>query len=155
MPHNPHVATEKHMTYQITGLTSLDEFLGDFIVYRNLVPADRSLPGIGNLREQLGLQAGVLPRKAELDYVRVLAEILRHARGMAAQPGAIERLVYIGDTRLLDGTAFTNLCTSGGWPGWAFIASEDMASRPLVQMEPPLFLANRWSALRDFLRFVE
>jgi hypothetical protein len=143
------------MTYEITGLTSLAEFLGDFIVYRNLVPADPSLPGIADLREQLGLAAGVLPRKTEQDYARVLAEILLHARKMASQRGTVERLVYIGDTRLLDGTAFTNLCTAGGWPGWAFIASEDRGGPPLIQAEPPLFLANRWSALPDFLDFVQ
>jgi hypothetical protein len=143
------------MTYQITGLTSLAEFLGDFIVYRNLVPADQTLPGIADLREQLGLAAGVLPRKAEPECGRVLAEILLHARKMASQRGTVERLVYIGDTRMLDGTAFKNLSTSGGWPGWAFIASEDLANPPLVQAEPPLFLANRWSALPDFLDFVQ
>ena len=37
------------MTYEITGLTSLYEILGDFIVYRNLAPADHRLPGTGRL----------------------------------------------------------------------------------------------------------
>ncbi|MDH4207779.1 MAG: hypothetical protein OEV76_02800, partial [Anaerolineae bacterium] len=73
------------MAYRITGLTSLHEFLGDFIVYRNLVPADPRLPGIADLRERLGLDAGALPRKADPDYGRVLAEILRRARGLAPQ----------------------------------------------------------------------
>ena len=143
------------MTYQITGLTSLYEILGDFIVYRNLVPADRSLPGISDLREQLGLQAGVLPRKAEPSYARVLAELLRRARELLPRGRDIDRLVYIGDTRLNDGTAFQNLCAAGEWAGWAFIASEDMGSPPLTQIEPPFFLTNRWSAVADFLGFLE
>jgi hypothetical protein len=142
------------MTYQITGLTSLHEFLGDFVVYRNLVPADRRLPAIENLRQQLDLQPRLLPRKADPDYGRVLAEILRQARKLVGAPGPIERLVYIGDTRLLDGTAFRNLCAVGGWPGRAFIGSEDMGSLPLTRTEPPLCLANRWSALSHLLGFL-
>jgi hypothetical protein len=146
---------ESYMRFEITGTTSLHEFLGDFIVYRNLVPSDPRLPSIADLREQLHLGAAVLPRKADPDYGRVLAEILRRARGLSPQPGAIERLVYIGDTRLLDGTAFRNLCAAGGWPGWAFIASEDLASPRQTRSEPPLYLANRWSALTHFLVFLE
>ena len=143
------------MNYEITGLTSLYEILGDFIVYRNLAPADPRLPAVGDLRQQLGVERRVLPRKADPDYGRVLAEILRQARELAAEPVPIKRLVYVGDTRLLDGTAFQNLCAAGGWPGWAFIGSEALADPPLTRIEPPLYLANRWSALRDFLGFLE
>ncbi len=143
------------MTYQITALTSLHEIFGDFVVYRNLVPVDPRLPAIADLRQQLGLQAGVLPRKADPDYGRVLAEMLHQARDLAGGPGPLERLVYIGDTRLLDGTAFQNLCAAGEWPGWAFIGSEEMASPAQVLVEIPLYLANRWSAVSDFQRFLE
>jgi hypothetical protein len=141
--------------YEITGLTSLYEMLGDFIVYRNLVPSDPRLPGIGKLHHALGLQLEVPPRKAEPAYALLVAELLRHARVLLGGGHDVERLVYIGDTRLNDGTAFRNLCVAGEWPGWAFIASEDMGSPPLTRIEPPFFLANRWSSLGDFLGFLE
>ena len=143
------------MNYEITGLTSLYEILGDFIVYRNLAPADPRLPAVGNLRQQLGLEPGVLPRKADPDYGRVLAEILGQARELAAEPVPIERLVYVGDTRLLDGTAFQNLCAAGGWPGWAFIGADDPTRPPQTEVQAPLYSSNRWSALPDFLSFLE
>jgi hypothetical protein len=143
------------MTYEIAGLASLYEMLGDFILYRNLMPADPRLPAIADLRQHLSLESGILPRKADPDYGKVLAAILRQARALASQPNAINRLVYIGDTRLLDGTAFQNLCAAGEWPGWAFIGADDPTRPPQTEVEAPLYSSNRWSALPDFLRFLE
>jgi len=66
----------------------------------------------------------------------------------------IARLIFIGDTRLNDGTAFTNICHAGKWPGLAFIGSE--TSEPIdleivqVASNQSLFLANRWNALEEF-----
>ena len=143
------------MTYQTTGLRTLAEIFGDFVVYRNLVPADPRLPSVDDLRADLGLDAKALPRKAEPSYGEVLAEMLRHARRVELPQASIERLVYIGDTRMNDGTAFRNLCAAGEWPGWAFIGADDLNSPPQREVEASLYLANRWSALPDFLRFLE
>jgi hypothetical protein len=142
------------MAYEIRGLTSLHETLGDFIVYRNLVPADPRLPSFGNLRAPLGLESKSLSRKAEPEYGRVLAEMLRQARRVEISEGRIERIVYVGDTRLNDGTAFRNLCAAGGWPGWAFIGADRLADPPGTEVEGSLYLANRWSALPGFLSFL-
>ncbi len=142
------------MTYQVRGLTSLHEFLGDRVVYRNLVPADPGLPTLAQLRGPLGLDEGVIPRKAEPAYGGVVAEMLRSARALDRPGVTLRRLVYIGDTRMNDGTAFCNLCGAGGWPGWAFIGHDDLGSAPQVDVEGPLYLANRWSALPDFLAFL-
>ena len=143
------------MTYQTTGLTSLYESLGDFIVYRNLVPADPRLPSVDDIRANLSLDARALPRKAEPIYGAVLAEMLRHGRRVEIPRGSIERIVYVGDTRMNDGTAFRNLCAAGEWPGWAFIGADDLSSPPQREVEASLYLANRWSALPNFLSFLE
>jgi hypothetical protein len=143
------------MGYEIAGLTSLHETLGDFVVYRNLVPADPRLPSVSDLRGRLGLGSKSLPRKAEPEYGRVLAEMLRQARQVDIGRGRVKRILYIGDTRLNDGTAFRNLCAAGEWPGWAFIAADDRAHPPQSEVEGSLYLANRWSALPDFLLFLE
>jgi len=143
------------MTFQTHGLTSLHEILGDFVVYRNLVPADARLPSVAELQERLGLDKDTLPRKAEPDYGCVVAELLRRSRALDLLRAPIRRLIYIGDTRLNDGTAFRNLCAAGGWPGWAFIGRDEMRSPPQVEVEGQFYLANRWSALPDFVRFVE
>jgi hypothetical protein len=142
-------------SYKITGKSSLYDVWGDFIVYRNLVPADARLPVFAELRKRLNLRVEGLPRKSDLDYGAVVAEVLRQARRLDLPSASIKRLVFLGDTRLLDGTAFQNLCQAGGWPGWAFIGRDELASPKQVEIEDQLFIANRWSALPEFFGFLE
>lgn len=142
---------------KIYGRTAVSEFLGDRVVYRNLAPADGRLPALADFREEIGLPGGGIPRKSEPDYARAIVHLLRQARALDAPGVALERLIFIGDTRLNDGTAFTNICQAGGWPGLAFIGSET-ADPPRVEVVPvaagqSLYLANRWTALADFDRY--
>ncbi len=149
---------------KVFGKTTISEFLGDLIVYRNLMPIDPRLPGLDALRDQVGLPAGRLPRKSETDYARVIVYLLQRARMLDAPEMSIKRLIYVGDTRLNDGNAFANLCRAGGWSGLAFIGHEDdkparieTVAAPGVDEgtdnPPTLYLSNRWSALSDFDRF--
>jgi hypothetical protein len=102
------------------------------------------------------LPPGVTPRKSEAAYAQVIALLLGLARSLD-QPGvAIQRLIYVGDTHLNDGTAFANVCRAGGWPGQAFIASEnsETARTEVVEHEGQrLYLSNRWAALEDFDKY--
>jgi hypothetical protein len=139
------------------GRTSVHEFLGDLIVYRNLVPMDRRLPSLSEIRSEVGLPAGAIPRKSAPEYARVIAHLLRRAQDLRSG-GPIERLVYVGDTRLNDGTAFANICSAGGWPGLAFIGTDREAPPRVEILEQEggmLYLANRWSMLADFDRFCQ
>jgi hypothetical protein len=138
------------------GRTSVSEFLGDFIVYRNLVPFDERLPGLDMVREAAGVAAGTIPRKSETAYARVIAYLLQRAQALWAPGTPLKRLVYVGDTRLNDGGAFANLCGAGGWPGAAFIAAErdEAPCVDVVEQEGGvLYLANRWQALGEFEHF--
>ncbi|MEW5870206.1 MAG: hypothetical protein AB1894_13095 [Chloroflexota bacterium] len=139
------------------GKTTLYEYLGDKVVYRNLEPWDAELPGLRQLATALGLPQGVIPRKNENDYARLMVKLLEAAQ--ARRTGAaLRQLVYVGDTRLLDGTAFDNLCQASRWPGLAFIAAEN--GDPLkIEIElhaqgGQVFLANRWAALEEFAGYV-
>ena len=105
------------------GQAALSDFLGDSVVYRNLVPCDHRLPPLEEIRTQLDLLVGRIPRKSESDYARILARLLRLARELDAPGVQIKRLIYFGDTKLLDGTAFENICLAGNWSGIAFICS--------------------------------
>jgi hypothetical protein len=128
------------------------------VVYRNLAPADQRLPSLDGIRAEVGLPAGAIPRKSELAYARVIAHLLRQARALDAPGTSIERLVYVGDTRLNDGTAFANICRAGDWPGLCFIGSESDEPSSVEVVEQPegaLYLANRWAALSDFDRFCQ
>jgi len=141
------------MAYKAYGLTTLQEILGENVVYRNLVPADERLPALSDLQGALGLEARI-PRKAEPAYGRVVAEMLRQARALDLPGVPIERLLFIGDTPLNDGTAFDNIRAAGEWVGWCFIGRDTPDQPPEVKVEGALYVANRWHKLPEFLRFV-
>jgi hypothetical protein len=143
------------MSYRVYDATTLSEFMGDFIIYRNLIPADKRLPGVDELRGFLGLEGSALPRKAEPAYGQVVAEMLRQGRSLDLPQAEVKEIVYIGDTQMNDGTAFRNICAAGEWPGWAFIGRDDMATPPQYDAKDHLFVANRWSALADYMAFLE
>jgi hypothetical protein len=136
------------------GRTTIAEFLGDLVVYRNLAPMDERLPRFAGMAARIGLRPSPMPRKAEPAYGQAMAELLRQAQGLHRTDVPLQRLLFVGDTRLNDSNAFHNIKAAGGWPGWAFIASEDLSRQPDVQVEEDLFLANRWTALGDFFRFL-
>jgi hypothetical protein len=142
-------------SYQIKHTGSLQHIWGNFIVYRNLIPADRRLPSFQDLKGALFNSELPLPRKVEPAYGSVVAEILTQARRLELSRAQLKRLVFLGDTRLLDGTAFQNLCLAGGWPGWAFIGKDDQKASKANQVAGQFFIANRWSALQDFLIYLE
>jgi hypothetical protein len=143
------------MRFQTHGTATLSEFLGDNVAYRNLVPADPRLPPVAELRAELGLDSGAIPRKAEPAYGTVVAELLRRGRQIECPGGSIERLLYVGDSAHNDGLAFANILAATGWPGWAFIGHDSPQETPEVKIEDELYLANRWSALPAFLGFLE
>jgi hypothetical protein len=142
----------------VFGRASIADFLGDFLVYRNLIPMDERLPGLDAVRGQIDLPAGRVPRKIQPDYAQVIVHLLNRARALDAPGADLKRLIFVGDTRMNDGTAFANICRAGGWPGFAFIASETSAPAATemvpVGKDQSLYLANRWAALADFDRYL-
>jgi hypothetical protein len=86
----------------------------------------------------------------------VLAHLLKTAKSLYASKTDIERILYIGDTRLNDGMAFSNICHAGNWPGIAFIAAENREPFKLDtedQDNTILVTVNRWSALYEIDKF--
>lgn len=136
---------------KIFGRSTVNEFYEDRVVFRNLTPMHRQLPPLEVIREEVGLTAGKIPRKSEVDYARVIVHLLRKGRALDVPGVIIKRLIFIGDTRLLDGTAFANICQIGGWPGLIFIGSEKPDPPLIERVQMPggqmMFLANRWQAL--------
>jgi hypothetical protein len=154
---DPAISKKIGENMQNVGYASIDEFLDDYIVYRNLVPIDKRLPSLDALRQAVGLPPGQIPRKSEPNYARVIVHLLQHARALEVPETTIKRLLFIGDTRLNDGTAFVNICQAGNWPGFAFIGSETEGEAG-VEVTPvanacSLYLANKWAAVADFNRF--
>lgn len=152
------------MSLKVYGTSSVAEFLGDRIVYRNLSPVDTGLPGLAEVAQRVGLASGVIPRKSQPDYARVVAHLLEVARKQETPKSSLKRLAFVGDTYLNDSTAFANLCQAGGWQGKAFIGVDqiDEAAEAKISAVPgegaapgggQLYVANRWQMLADFDRF--
>lgn len=138
------------------GRATVSQFLEDLVVYRNLVPLTERVPDLDTLRREVGLPPDRIPRKSEPDYARVIVAMLRRARELEAPGTTLKRLIYVGDTRLNDGTAFANICKAGEWPGLAFIGSETAEPAQIeivTDNDQTLYLSNRWSALADFDRY--
>ncbi len=142
---------------EIFGRAAVSDYLGDRIVYRNLSPVDERLPSLSAIQHELFLPVGSIPRKTQPEYAQVVVHLLNRARALEASGTAIERLIFIGDTRMNDATAFANICRAGEWPGLAFIGSENAepANVEKLSMEESLglYLSNRWAALDDFDRY--
>jgi hypothetical protein len=135
------------------GRSSLHEFLADFVVFRNLVPVEPRLPPLDRIAPKAGMASGTIPRKSQPEYGAVIAYLLQEARLLTAPGTPVERLIFIGDTRLNDGTAFANICQAGGWPGSAFIgADRDAPPRVdlVTQQGYTLYVANRWAGIAEF-----
>ena len=62
------------------GRSTVSEFLGDLIVYRNLIPVDPRLPSLADIWEPIGLSSSGIPRKTTPEYARVLTYLLQQAR---------------------------------------------------------------------------
>ena len=137
------------------GRSTVSEILGDNIIFRNLIPVDPHLPGLPDLWEEVGLSSSRVPRKTTTEYASVVALMLRYISEQHNPGSPINRVVFIGDTHLNDGTAFQNICRAGGWVGMAFIAAE-RGGPPTIEVEEKnpgkIVVANRWSALKEFER---
>jgi hypothetical protein len=140
---------------KLYGRSTVSEFLGDNIAYRNLNPLDSRLPTLDELRASVRIPEQGVPRKTSAGYASLVSHLLKRARSLKAPKTKINRLIFVGDTRLNDATAFNNICAAGDWPGIAFICSEKREDPPyheILEKEENrlLFLANRWELLKDF-----
>jgi hypothetical protein len=125
---------------------TLADLLGDRVVYRNLVPADSSLPALRDVCQAIGLEAGRLPRKTEPAYAAVIFRLLQAAQAARGAP-PIENMLFLGDTHMLDGTAARNLAAHAPLRG--FIGAERPAEPEQITYDGVLMVANRWQSLAE------
>jgi hypothetical protein len=128
-------------------LSCLNNYLHGRVVYRNLEPDDPSLNGYTKIHSSLGIQSPWPPRKSELDYGRVVANILGQACHHDQHVKPIHRLLFIGDTRMNDGMAFENICAAGDWSGRIFIGKDDFSQELKLDIDGLYIMANRWASL--------
>jgi hypothetical protein len=128
---------------KVYGTACIADLMGDFVAYRGLRPADPRLPGLTELA------AGPAPRKGSAEYASVAAAILRAAQELVRPDVPLRRLVFVGDTRMSDGGAFTTMREATGWDARCFIGRDDPAN-PVAQREGDITYAGSWAALHFF-----
>jgi FMN phosphatase YigB (HAD superfamily) len=131
---------------------SLADFLGEQVVYRNLTPADPTLPRLESFWQELGLEGPRAPRKTDPAYAAIVYRLLQAAQAQRGQP-PLEHLLFVGDTLMNDGTAARNL--GAHLPVRCFIGGDKLADAKKVTTEGYLMQANRWQALEDFVAWVQ
>lgn len=131
---------------------TLADFLGDRVVWRNLIPCDSALPRLADIWQEIGLDSFRVPRKTEPIYAAAVYRFLQVAQARRGEP-PLERILVVGDTPMNDGTAAKNL---GQYlPMRCFIGNEKLAETRQIKTDGPMMLANRWQALADFLEWVQ
>ncbi len=133
-------------------LTTLADCLGDLVVYRNLEPADKSLSGLRQAWQDIGLQQYAVPRKGTPEHAAFLWHLLVEA-GQKRGSGKPLRLVVIGDTLSGDGAVARQLGRQT--PTWAFIGHEQPAQPPRIDVQNGIALATRWGSLKEFNALLE
>ncbi len=143
------------LSLETLGRGTLSELLGDMVIYRRLAPQDPRLPAFQDAWREMGAPDSRLPRKLEPVYARVVAWLLRRVHELEKPGRRISELLYLGDTAMLDSTAFHNLVRVSGWRGWAFIATERADAPPEIEYRKDgVTLANRWPAITEWLNWL-
>ncbi len=127
---------------------TLADFLGDQLVYRNLEPMDARLEGLRACWRQIGLDHYYVPRKTSPAYAAALLYYAQKAQQLRGLSFPLERLLFIGDTLMNDGTAARNV--GKHLPLMGFIGADRLNKPRQVEIQGDLMVANRWEALADF-----
>lgn len=131
----------------------LAELIGDYVVYRNLEPMHEGIQGLRSTWARIGLDHYYVPRKTDPEYAMVVTHYLREAQRVRGVKEPLERLVFIGDTLMLDGSAARNLGQHLQMRG--FIGADRLQQPAHIEMQGELMVANRWSALADFVAWLD
>jgi hypothetical protein len=134
----------------------LADVFGDWVVYRNLEPLDKRVPGFKNAAYRMGISEDRIPRKQDPEYAKAAAWIIQEADKVRGGSGRLKELLFVGDTLFNDGQAYRNLVAATGWRGSCFIGADRRDQMPSVTIEDHvgLYNANRWSELAGWLEWV-
>ncbi len=137
--------------YENFGRASLADFCEDWVVYRNLEPLDKRVPGLKQAFYDMELRSEQIPRKQDRDYAKAAVWLVNRIQTVRGVRSPITELLFLGDTLFNDGQAFTNMVSVSGWNGACFIGAERMDQEPTTRNEEAITIANRWPALVDWL----
>jgi hypothetical protein len=148
--------TETPIMMKNFGRARLSDFFGDWVIYRNLEPQDKRLPGLKSAGYKMGLSGDGIPRKLDKEYAKAGLWFAQEAQRLRKVTAPLQELLFVGDTLLNDGQAYHNLRNLSGWRSACFIASEKAAQPPAAEIdeEAKLYNANRWAALGSWMEWI-
>ncbi len=139
--------------YENFGRACLADFCDDWVIYRNLEPLDRRVPGLKQAFYEMELRSAQIPRKQDRDYAKAAVWFINRIQSARKVATPVSEILFLGDTLFNDGRAFSNLVAESHWRGACFIGAERLDQPPASQLEAPAIqLANRWSALVEWLQ---
>jgi len=139
--------------YEIFGRACLADFCEEWVVYRNLEPLDKRVPGLKQAFYDMELRSDQIPRKQDRDYAKAAVWFVNRIQAARGATAPVKELLFLGDTLFNDGQAFTNMISVSRWRGACFIGSERLEQEPSVRSEEnAILIANRWPALVDWIQ---
>lgn len=131
------------------GRAKLSDIFGDWVIYRNLEPMDKRIPGLKSAAWKMGLNGDQIPRKLDKDYAKAAHWFIQEGQRVRNVPTKLQELLVVGDTLSSDGQAYQNLRNFSGWQGACFICSEKMNQAPAAELDAAhnLYNANRWAGV--------
>lgn len=138
--------------YENFGRASLADICDDWVIFRNLEPVDKRVPGLKQSFYDMELRSEQIPRKQDRDYAKAAVWFINKIQQVRGVCTPISELLFLGDTLFNDGQAFTNMIDVSGWRGACFIGAERLDQEPTIRIEQgTISIVNRWSALVDWL----
>jgi hypothetical protein len=138
------------------GRARLADYFGDWVIYRNLEPLDKRLPGLKSAGYKMGMSGDQIPRKLDQEYAKAALWFAHEAQRIRKVSAPLRELLFVGDTLLNDGQAYQNLLKLSGWTGACFIGNEKPAQSAEVEIneQDSLYSANRWNSLGSWAEWV-
>lgn len=135
------------------GRAKLSDIFGDWVIYRNLEPMDKRIPGLKSAAWKMGLTGDHIPRKLDKDYAKAALWFTQEAQRLRNTPTKLQELLFVGDTLTNDGQAYRNLRSQSGWLGACFICSERANQAPAAELDEAgnLYNANRWAGVVSWI----
>lgn len=138
--------------YENFGRAALADICDDWVIYRNLEPLDKRVPGLKHAFYDMELRSEQIPRKQDRDYAKAAVWFVNRIQQVRGVRTPIRELLFLGDTLFNDGQAFANMIDESGWRGACFIGAERLDQAPDTRIEQEtIHIANRWSSVVDWV----
>ena len=137
------------------GRAALSDYFGDFVIYRNLEPLDRRVPGLRAAYYRMGLPDAHIPRKLDSDYAKAAVWFAKQGQRLRGESTELSELIFVGDTLHGDGQAYANMIQVSDWRGSCVIGCacphEDLVVD--IDEDEAVYCVNRWSALAEWVEW--